>query len=175
MNRSLGHLFQYRPQSLASALHSHFQCRHSYAGEVGHRLVTQIFDMFQHECFALVHSKHAESALNLLGSSCVYSVRIGQITCLDAVIRYEAALPTVPPGFERSAFIDYNAIKPRPESLRFIALSKVPVSTNECRLQHVFGIGVITQHPNRETEMKIPVTLDQYAERVNVTVDDSGY
>ena len=131
--------------------------------------------MFQHECFALVHSKHAESALNLLGSSCVHSVRIGQITCLDAVIRHEAALPTVPPSFERSAFIDYYAIEPRPESLRLIALSKVPVSTNECRLQRVFGIGVITQHPNRETEMKIPVTLDQYGERVNVTVDDGSY
>jgi hypothetical protein len=131
--------------------------------------------VFQHECFPLVHRKQAERALNLLGSSCVHPVRISQITWLDAVIRYEAALPTVPPGFERSAFIDYYAIEPRPEPLRLPALSKVPVSANECRLKRVFGIRVIAQHANRETEMKIPVTLDEHGKRVNVTVDDGSY
>jgi hypothetical protein len=42
-------------------------------------------------------------------------------------------------------------------------------------LKHVFGIRLIAEHPDRETEMKIPVSLDEHGKRVNVTADDGSY
>src|SRR5688500_5360631 len=73
-------LLKEHPQPLAGALDAHFQRRYSDAGQLGHLLVSHLFDVLQQKRFALIIVQLTERELNFL-APCgpIFRVILGRV------------------------------------------------------------------------------------------------
>jgi hypothetical protein len=115
------HLVELRAKPLAGPFDSHFQRGDAHARELGHLLVSHLYDVFQEKCFAMILLQTHQRSLKLLSPRRpLRGVIFRRIEERD-LVAHKRLFTTPSTRTSSATTIGEYAKQPRAEFLRFIA------------------------------------------------------
>src|SRR5215203_5934450 len=162
-------------QPITGAHDPHFQGRDTDAGDLGHLVVSQFFHVLQEKRFSLVGAQFTERAVDLLPPHRLLRRMLLRRIEQGGLIVYECLSPSHAPCPTRPTPIDEDAEQPRTESLGVLAARQRSVRAGERILQRLLRIFPIAQHVHGIPRVLVPVSRDERAVRVHLSVQHPSY